>query len=363
MIVEIATWVLYVLTMLVVVAYLIAGVGALCRKKSAQAKIFPKVSVVIAAKDEGSVMEDTLKALRKSDYPNMEIIVVSSDSETAKIARKYARVLMDNESKGKPHALNIGVKKARGEVLYFIDADCIVRRSTIRKLVSALDERHSSVVGTTIPRDADTFVAKSAAAQAAWLWIANYGLSAMLGTVVVPGRNFAIYKKTLARIGYFKNVLTEDINISHRLYSRNQKVAFVPEAICSEDYPKKFSHYWKQQERWHAGFFAEQKNAARSMGFLRYFLIAAAAAALSQPHLVAILFLVLYGLTNSVLFLYAFIVPVAAMIITAANILKERSYYIPAVFILVAAISAALMMASAKKTICNERIAWYKTPR
>src|SRR3989338_4937409 len=109
-------------------------------KPPARKAKLPSVSVIIATKNEESVIEETLKRIRNSDYPEdkLEIIVVDSSTDsTAEIAKKYgARVVKDRNGKGKPAALNLAIHKEKGELLYFLDADSWVEKDTIKNIVS-----------------------------------------------------------------------------------------------------------------------------------------------------------------------------------------------------------------------------------
>ena len=89
----------------------------------------PNVSIIIPTKNEEKVIGRTLAHLRdslpKDDY---EIIVVDDESadRTAEIARAYAdQVLVRvGEVHGIARGKNAGAKRARGEFVVFLDADC-----------------------------------------------------------------------------------------------------------------------------------------------------------------------------------------------------------------------------------------------
>ena len=94
------------------------------------------VSVIVPAKDEEANIGAALETLLGQDYPNLEIIVVDDRSTdgTAEVVRQVAardgrvRLVQVKELAagwfGKPHAMHTGARKARGEWLLFVDADC-----------------------------------------------------------------------------------------------------------------------------------------------------------------------------------------------------------------------------------------------
>ncbi len=96
----------------------------------------PRVSMLVAAKDEQETIARCLRSLLAQDYPNFEIIVVDdrSTDKTAEIVGGVAR-LAENISLirvdelpegwcGKNHAMHLAASRATGEYLFMTDADC-----------------------------------------------------------------------------------------------------------------------------------------------------------------------------------------------------------------------------------------------
>nr|MDQ3718504.1 glycosyltransferase [Thermoproteota archaeon] len=96
---------------------------------------FPKVSVILPARNEGHYIARCLDSLLGQDYPNFEIIAIndSSADETGEIMKSYAAhdlrvVHIDASPKpegwtGKNWACYQGFLRAQGELLMFTDAD------------------------------------------------------------------------------------------------------------------------------------------------------------------------------------------------------------------------------------------------
>ena len=107
----------------------------------------PKVSVIIAARNEARKIEQGLGSLFAQDYPNLEFIAVNdrSTDETGAIldrmAMKDARLHVLHVTElpggwlGKTHALHCGADRAAGEFLLFTDADVVMERSVIGRAV------------------------------------------------------------------------------------------------------------------------------------------------------------------------------------------------------------------------------------
>ncbi len=88
----------------------------------------PLISVIVPAYEEEGYLEDLLESVKNQTYAHYEIIGIDSWSKdkTKRIFLKYkARVL--NVLKGNiAAAKNAGLKKARGEIIAFIDADFVL---------------------------------------------------------------------------------------------------------------------------------------------------------------------------------------------------------------------------------------------
>jgi glycosyltransferase involved in cell wall biosynthesis len=112
----------------------------------------PKVSVVIPTLNEEKYIEPTLRALRSQNYKEKyEVIVVDSNSKdrTVEIAKKFADKVIVTERKGVSVGRNLGAKHAKGEILFFVDADTILLPNVILTVVKKFNQK--SVVGVSVP--------------------------------------------------------------------------------------------------------------------------------------------------------------------------------------------------------------------
>jgi chlorobactene glucosyltransferase len=124
---------------------------------------FPKVSVILPARNEGRYIAGCLDSLLGQDYPNFEIIAIndSSTDETSEIMKAYAandlRVMhIDASPKpegwtGKNWACYQGFLRARGEFLMFTDADSKHLPSTMSLAVGHLMSDNLEAL-TAVPR-------------------------------------------------------------------------------------------------------------------------------------------------------------------------------------------------------------------
>jgi len=106
-------------------------------------KITPKVSIIIAARNEEKTLPAKLENLRRLNYPRdrMQVIVVSDGSTdgTRELLSAQADILEPvilEERCGKAGALNEGVRRATGEILVFMDARQSVDADAVAELVA-----------------------------------------------------------------------------------------------------------------------------------------------------------------------------------------------------------------------------------
>ncbi len=126
------------------IAVLLIFVNA-CRKRSSLRPMtdsptsleLPKLSVIVAARNESACIETCIRSLFRQDYPHLEIVAVNdrSTDDTGEILDRLAvefsdrlRVLhvtlLPTGWFGKPNALDLGMKIASGSMVCFTDADC-----------------------------------------------------------------------------------------------------------------------------------------------------------------------------------------------------------------------------------------------
>jgi len=114
----------------------------------------PPVSVVMPAYNLADRISWTLETLAAHDYPVLEIIVVDDGSQdaTAQVVRQHpgVRLISHSRNLGAASARNSGVRAASHELIYLMDADCVVQPGTIAKLVRRLlaNPRHGVVSGS-----------------------------------------------------------------------------------------------------------------------------------------------------------------------------------------------------------------------
>jgi chlorobactene glucosyltransferase len=125
--------------------------------------VFPKVSIILPARNEERYIEKCLTSLLKQDYSNYEIIAIndSSSDRTGEIIQKYSIIhsqiiFINAESKpegwtGKNWACYQGYIKSSGQLFLFTDADTTHSSSTISLAVNHLLAKQLDAL-TAIPK-------------------------------------------------------------------------------------------------------------------------------------------------------------------------------------------------------------------
>lgn len=116
---------------------------------SADAPYWPGVTVVVAARNAGGTIDRCLASLAALDYPEVEVIVVDdgSSDDTAVRARATGVTVLETGGRCPSVARNIGVARARHEIVAFCDSDCLVTEGWLKALVDVLRRRKAASAG------------------------------------------------------------------------------------------------------------------------------------------------------------------------------------------------------------------------
>jgi len=100
------------------------------------------VSVTIPTYNSAKTLEKTLESVKNQTYQNITVSVVDSYStdKTIEIAREYGAEIYQTKWK-LLGARKIGVEKAKGEYVLFLDSDQILKADAIARAVEMIEER------------------------------------------------------------------------------------------------------------------------------------------------------------------------------------------------------------------------------
>lgn len=119
----------------------------------------PLISVIIPNRNGAATLGPCLAAATGLDDPALEVIVVddcSRDESAAIIQRFPCRLIPLTAHGGAGRARNAGAAQAEGEILFFTDADCVLRPDTLAQVRRRLAEAPDAALGGTYtPRPFD----------------------------------------------------------------------------------------------------------------------------------------------------------------------------------------------------------------
>jgi glycosyltransferase involved in cell wall biosynthesis len=124
----------------------------------------PFISIIIPNHNGEKTIGRCLEAACNSNYSNFEVVVVddcSTDNSIAIIAPYPSRLIRLSEHGGASRARNAGAENSKGDVLFFIDADCLLQKDTLAKAASAYMKNGPEVIiggtYTLLPYDQNFF--------------------------------------------------------------------------------------------------------------------------------------------------------------------------------------------------------------
>ena len=268
----------------------------------------PPISIVIPAYNEEKAIGDTVRAQLNLDYPHHEVIVVNDGSTDAtfevlqqefdlyQVPPAFPRELstemvwgyyrssewpnllvVDKANGGKSDALNAGVNAARFPLCASVDADTIIARDALPRVVRPfLLEEGVAGSGGTIRVANDCRIVDGVAVEPrvprkflAGVQVPEYlraflfgrlGWNRLGGNILVSGA-FALYDRhlLLEAGGYPVESVTEDLSLpvsmhrSLREQDRSYSLPFVPDPVAWTEVPEDLKSLGRQRERWHLG--------------------------------------------------------------------------------------------------------------
>ncbi|TEU12514.1 MAG: glycosyltransferase family 2 protein, partial [Anaerolineales bacterium] len=106
---------------------------------------WPSVSIIVPVYNGSRTIDALLSSLLALDYPadRREILVVdnkSTDDTRERIQRYPVALLEETEIQSSYAARNRGIEAAKGEILAFTDADCVVEPTWLKRLLANQEE-------------------------------------------------------------------------------------------------------------------------------------------------------------------------------------------------------------------------------
>lgn len=268
----------------------------------------PPVSVLVPAYNEEATIAASVRSLLQLSYPELEVIVIndgSKDGTLEALKREFALApfpeaywrrievkpvrgiyrsaahhnlrVIDKENGGKADALNAGINAARFPLFCVVDADSILERESLRRVVQPFLEDPLTIASGGTVRIANGCRAEGGFLVSVGLprnvlalfQIVEYlraflfgrlGWSPMNAVLIISGA-FGLFRKeaVVGAGGYRNDTVGEDMELVvrlhryHRLQRIPYRVAFVPDPICWTEAPESLKVLGSQRMRWQRG--------------------------------------------------------------------------------------------------------------
>jgi cellulose synthase/poly-beta-1,6-N-acetylglucosamine synthase-like glycosyltransferase len=230
----------------------------------------PMVSILIPARNEEYVIERILQRMTELTYPKekMEVVVINdaSTDKTGEKAEKFAKGHKfikvvhrgpEEGGKGKADVLNFGLKYAAGELIYCFDADYCPQRNIIEKLTACFrDPKVGAVQGrVTVLNEPSSLVTRLVALERTGGYRVDQFARDELELISQFGGTVGGFRKSLIESlgGWDSDMLTEDTDLTFKVYLAGFKVKYVNDADSYEEAVENWRSYWRQRSRWAKG--------------------------------------------------------------------------------------------------------------
>ncbi|SIO13817.1 Glycosyltransferase, catalytic subunit of cellulose synthase and poly-beta-1,6-N-acetylglucosamine synthase [Algoriphagus halophilus] len=249
---------------------------------------FPKVSVLVTSRNEEKDLPNLLASLQELDYPSEQLEFLMADDQSedgtlgileewkerttnCKVFSIKGQQLGKFPINGKANALAIMAKEAKGDFLFFTDADCVVGKNWVKEGVNSFSEDLGLLNGVT-ELESHTLFAEFQKID----WWNILGITKIVSDMGAHttglGNNMVISRKAYLESGGYENTKfswTEDLEISRSInrlgFQVHQQVS--PGMLLKTKAERSWSDLLKQRKRWLKGVVSLPWKWKVSLGF------------------------------------------------------------------------------------------------
>jgi len=231
----------------------------------------PSVSILIPMHNEAKVATGLLERLVEMDYPKddslYEVIAINDGSidATKSIIDEYASKFsfikaihrVEKGGNGKSEALNVGLKMASNDIILIFDADYLPPRDCLERLVAPFaDIEVGGVMGRVVPvNSGESFVSRIIDIERAGGYQISQQARHNLNLIPQFGGTVGGFRRNVLKAvgGFDEYMLTEDTDLTYKLYLNGWRIAYVNAAECYEEAVWSWETREKQLTRWAVG--------------------------------------------------------------------------------------------------------------
>jgi cellulose synthase/poly-beta-1,6-N-acetylglucosamine synthase-like glycosyltransferase len=278
----------------------------------------PPISILVPAYNEEATIVASVRSMLQLEYPKHEVIVINDGSRDDTLAQLIAEFslhpfpeaywrrlpsqevrsiylstrypnlrVIDKANGGKADALNTGINAARYPLFCGVDADSILQRDSLTRVVQPfLDDRQTIVSGGTVRlangckvRNGfideiglpDNLLARFQIVEylRAFLF-GRLGWTPMNAVLIISGAFGLFRKEAVIEVGgYRTDTVGEDMDLilrlhqHYRLQGRPYRICYVPDPICWTEAPESLHVLKNQRMRWQRGLLESLANSRR----------------------------------------------------------------------------------------------------
>ncbi len=228
----------------------------------------PELDILVAARDEENVIERLVERLFYLDYPtnklNIYIIDDGSSDKTPLILERLSKEFdklkiisrSPNAGGGKSGALNYALKFTHGEWLLVLDADAQLKKDTLIRLFSFVEEGSWSAVQLrkSVINVSKNFLTSCQSMEMSMDAIFQYGRLSVSGVSELRGNGQLIKKDILLECGSFnEDTVTDDLDLSLRLLLSKSRIGILWDPPVMEEAVENITALFAQRQRWAEG--------------------------------------------------------------------------------------------------------------
>ncbi|WP_420148241.1 glycosyltransferase [Spirosoma sp.] len=231
----------------------------------------PLVSILIAARNEEGTILDCLQAISQLNYPAQAVeVFIGNDQSTDQTESVVAQFISDKPNyrlvtistnkpglAGKANVLAQLIHLARGQLLFFTDADTQVPSDWLIKMSRSFTGKVGIVTGVTLPEGPEVFHKLQAID-----WLYNLTLTHIVSFLEIPvtamGNNMVVSKEAYLNIGGYESLpfsVVEDYTLFRAVTGKGYGFKnLLNEQVLARTKPvDKFPAFFLQRKRWMRG--------------------------------------------------------------------------------------------------------------
>lgn len=245
----------------------IAAFGIKKQTAAPKAKPNTRFAIVIAARNEETVVGHLVDSLRAQNYPDdkYDIYVAPNNctDDTAGVAKAHGAQIftpkgsITNKGQVLTQISTMLLGQNRHDAILVFDADNLVHPDFLQRMNNAYQNGVQVAQGY---RDGKNPRGSAmATCYAVYYWVVNRlyngGREALGLSALVVGSGYMVAVSLLRKMGgWHTSTLTEDYEFSAQCVLAGEKIHYVADAIAYDELPLTFAESWKQRRRWCTGF-------------------------------------------------------------------------------------------------------------